>query len=49
MKVRDGSFRCIYVNCFNRLNVLAEVRIKLQKMHFFRQFKDHNSEAERVN
>ena len=33
---------CIYVNCFNRFRFLAEVSTKLQKMHFFRQFKDHN-------
>ena len=36
-------FRSIYVNCFNRLRFLAEVSTKLQKMHFFGQFKDHNS------
>ena len=28
-------FRFIYVNYFNRLRFLAEVSIKLQKMHFF--------------
>ena len=37
------TFRSIYVNCFNRLRFLAEVSTKLQKMHFFGQFKDHNS------
>ena len=37
------TFRCIYVNCFNRLTLLAEVSTKLQKIHFFGQFKDHNS------
>ena len=37
------TFRCIYVNCFNRLRFLAEVSTKLQKMHFFGQFKNHNS------
>ena len=42
-------FRCIYVNCFNRLRFLAEVSTKLQKMHFFRQFKDHNSGREHGN
>ena len=31
------TFRCIYVNCFNRLRFLAEVSTKLQKMHFFGQ------------
>ena len=29
------TLRCIYVNCFNRLRFLAEVSIKLWKMHFF--------------
>ena len=43
------TFRCIYVNCFNRLRFLAEVSTKLQKMHFFRQFKDHNSGREHGN
>ena len=37
------SFRCIYVNCFNRLRFLADVSTKLQNMHIFGQFKDHNS------
>ena len=38
------TFRCIYVNCFNRLRFLAEVRTNSKKeMHFFGQFKDHNS------
>ena len=36
-------FRSIYVNCFNILRFLAEVSTKLQKMHFFGQFKDCNS------
>ena len=27
-------FRCMYVNCFNRLRFLAEVRTNLQKMYF---------------
>ena len=36
------SSRCIYINCFNRHRFLAEVSAKLQKMHFFRQFKDHH-------
>ena len=31
----------ICVSPFNRLRFLAEVRTKLQKMHFFGQFKDH--------
>ena len=37
------TIRSIYKNCFNRLRFLAEVSTKLQKMHFFGQFKDHNS------
>ena len=37
------TFRCICVNCFNRLRFLAEVSKKLQKMHFLGQSKDHNS------
>ena len=40
-------FKCIYVNCFDRLIFLAEVSTKLQKIHFSRQLtldhKDHNS------
>ena len=40
---------CIYVNCFNRVRFLTEVSTKLQKMHFFREFKDHNSEREHGN
>ena len=40
-------FRYIYVTC--RVRVLPEVSTKLQKMHFFRQFKDHNSGREHGN
>ena len=36
------TFRCIYVNCFNRLGFLVEVSTKLQILQFFGQFKDHN-------
>ena len=32
-------FRCIYVNCLNRLRFLAEVSTKLQKMHFLDNLK----------
>ena len=39
-------FRCINVNW---LRVLAKVSTKLQKMHFFRQFKDHKSERKHGN
>ena len=41
--------RCIYVNCCNRSRFLAKVSTKLQKMYFFRQFKDHNSGREQEN
>ena len=43
------TFRSIYVNCFNTLRFLAEVSTKLQKMHFFGQFKDHKSERKHGN
>ena len=36
------TFRCKCVNCFNRLWFLADVRTKLRKFHFFRQFEDYN-------
>ena len=37
------TFRCIYVNCFNRLGFLSEVSTKFQNIHFFGQIKDHTS------
>ena len=37
------AFRSIFANCFNTLSFLAEVSTRLQKMHPFGQFKDHNS------
>ena len=37
------TFRCIYVNTFNRLRFLAEISTKLQKMRFLGQITDHNS------
>ena len=43
------TFRFIYVNCFNRLRFLDKVSTKLQKIHFFRQFKDHNSRRKHGN
>ena len=43
------TFKCIYVNCFNRLTFLAEVSTKLWKMPFFEQFKDHNSRKKHGN
>ena len=42
-KTVKRSFRCIYVNCLNRLRFLAEVSTKLQNMHFFGQYKDNSS------
>ena len=42
-------FRYINVNCFNILRFFVEVSSKLQRMHFFRQFKDHNSGTEHGN
>ena len=36
-------FGCISVNCLNRLKFLPEISVKLQKIHFLRQFQDHNS------
>ena len=43
------TFRSTYVSCFIRLRFLAEVSTKLQKMHFFGQFKDYNSERKHGN
>ena len=37
------TFRYIYVNYFSGLKFCAEISTKLQKMHYFGQFKDHNS------
>ena len=37
------NVRCIYVYCFNRFRFLPEISTKLQKMHFFGQFKDDSS------
>ena len=42
-------FRCIYVNCFNVLRFFCWGQHKIKKMHFFRQFKDHNSGKENEN
>ena len=36
-------FRCIYLNRFKRLRLLALGQHKIVKMHFFGQFIDHNS------
>ena len=43
------SFRCIYVNFFNRLRFLAEISTKLQRLHFFGHFKDHNLRSKHEN
>ena len=43
------TFRCIYVNCFNRLRFLAEVSSKFKKILFFGEFKDHNSGTKHIN
>ena len=37
------SFRWKWINCFNRFRFLAEVSTNLKTMHYFWQFKDHNS------
>ena len=42
-------FRCTYVSRFFRLEFCAEFSTKLQKMHFVRQFEDHNSGREHGN
>ena len=42
-------FRCIYVNCFNILNFFCWGQYKIEKMHLFWQFKDHNSGREHEN
>ena len=49
LKTVIKNFRSIYVNCFNTPRFLAEVSTKLQKMHLFGQFKDHNSERKHGN
>ena len=42
-------FRCIYVNWFNILRFFCWSQHKIEKMHFFRQFKDHNSVKKNEN
>ena len=42
-------FRCIYVNCFNILRFFCWGQNKIEKMHFFQQFKDQNSGKENEN
>ena len=37
------------MSCFNRFRFLAEVSTNLQKMHYFGQFKDHNSGKQKGN
>ena len=41
------SFRWKWINCFNRFRFLAEVSTNLKTMHYFWQFKDHNSGKKR--
>ena len=43
------SFRWIEKSCFDRLRFLAEFSTNLQKMHYFGQFKDHNSRRKKGN
>ena len=35
------TFRCMYINYFNRLTFLGRVYTKLQKEHFLGEFKDY--------
>ena len=42
-------FRCMYINCFNRLILLLQSAQICKKMHFFWQFQDHNSRREHEN
>ena len=38
-----------HINCFNRLGFFGDIRKKLQKMHYFWQFKDHNAASKDGN
>ena len=40
---RAFSVGKIQVYCFNMFSFLAQLSTNLQKMHYFEQFKDHNS------
>ena len=42
LKEYDENFQMHICKLFNRLRFLAEVSIKLQKMHRLGQFKDHD-------
>ena len=42
-------FRCTYVNCFNILRFFLLRSAQNWKVHFFRQFEDHNSGAKLEN
>ena len=44
-KIVMRTFRIININCFNRLRFLAEVNIKLQKMHFLDSLRAITHEA----
>ena len=47
------TFKCIYVNYFNRLRFLAEISTSFQKMHFFdnlrTKIKKANRETRQIN
>ena len=47
--MRNETFQMHKCKLLYRLRVLAKVSTKLQKMHFFRQFKDHKSERKHGN
>ena len=49
LKECNDNFQMQYVNCLNKVRFLAKVSTKLQKMHFFIQFKNHNSGTKHEN
>ena len=48
-KCLTRPFRCIFVNCFNILRFSCWGQHKIEKVYFFRQFKDHSSGSEHEN
>ena len=48
LKKHDEVFQ-MDINSLNRLKLLAEISTNLQKMHYFRQFKEHNSGRKKIN
>ena len=42
-------FRCIHVNYFNILRLVCWGQHKIEKMHFFPQFQDHNTRRKYQN